>query len=381
MNRISKICFIVAVPGTAKAFLSNHIEALSSRHLIYLVANMLNNSEINIPGLTSITHVPIIRGISIYKDIRATYLLYKFLKKEKFSAVHSVTPKAGLLTAIAAYIARVPVRIHIFTGQVWATKTGFIRRLLMLMDKIIVRLNTDILVDGISQRNFLIEKGILRKNQATVLGSGSISGVDLIKFFPKPEVRDEIRTQLGIQSDTVVFSFMGRFNTDKGINELFSAFNSLCEINTNAFLLLIGVDEEGMLSSLKNYAHIEPGKNFHFYGHTNSPESVLQSSDVFCFPSYREGFGTSVLEASALGIPVICSDTYGVLDAMVDNVTGLRCKTKDVASLFECMKRLAEDNSLRKKLGNNGRSRIIEEFSAERITNEWVKLYSNFVKE
>ncbi len=377
MNRMRKICFIVAAPGTAKAFLINHIEALSSRHLIYLVANMPNKSEINIPGLTSTTPVPIIRGISIYKDIRATYLLYKFFKKEKFEAVHSVTPKAGLLTAIAAFIARVPNRIHIFTGQVWATKTGFMRKLLIIMDKIIVSLNTKILVDGISQRNFLIEEGILRKNQATVLGSGSISGVDLIKFSPKPEVRDEIRNQLGIQRDMVVFSFMGRLNTDKGINELFSAFNSLCEIKTHAFLLLIGVDEEGMLSSLKNYTHIEPGKNFHFYGHTNSPESVLQASDVFCFPSYREGFGTSVLEASALGIPVICSDTYGVLDAMVDNVTGLRCVTKDTESLYHQMKKLAENPILRAELGNNGRKRVIEHFSGEVISNAWLQFYND----
>lgn len=372
-----RICFVVAVPGTAQSFLKDHFTKLSLDYDIYLVGNISDDSQISNLKICSYKSIQIERGINIFTDIKALFNLVRFFKEMKFFSVHSVTPKAGLLTAIAAYMARVPNRIHIFTGQVWATKTGMFRKLLMMMDWLISHLNTLTLVDGESQRQYLIKHKIVKEDKSFVIGHGSISGVNIERFKPSKEVRNNIRISLGIKEDQIVFIFLGRLNKDKGINELFHAFNKLALENQSVYLLLVGIDEEGLVPKASNYPHIKPERNFHFYGKTPTPEILLQAGDVFCLPTYREGFGTSVIEASCLGLPVICSDTYGVLDAMIDNVTGLRCVTKDTESLYHQMKKLAENPTLRTELGNNGRKRVIEHFSGEVISNSWLQFYND----
>ena len=373
-----RICFIVTIFSIADAFLKDHIEALSEYYDVYLVADFTEddlNKIVNLK-LTGYKIIHIKRDINIIDDIKAVIELYKYFKKNKFYSVHSVSPKAGLVTSLAGAMAKVSNRIHIFTGQVWATKKGVLRYLLITFDWLIVKLNTRILVDGESQRQYLIKHKIVNNENSIVIGDGSIVGVNTERFNPKKEVRDKIRLDLKISETQIVYVFLGRLNKDKGIDELLSAFNSLVRENKNAYLLLVGVDEDDYMSRIQEFTNIKQNINFKYYGKTPNPEILLQAGDVFCLPTYREGFGMSVIEASCLGLPVICSDTYGVLDAMVDNVTGLRCKVQDVDSLYYNMKQLFLDSDLRVKLGLKGRERVLDRFSSKFITNEWVKFYS-----
>ena len=372
-----KICFIVTIFSVADAFLRDHIDALSEYFEVYLVANFTESDikrveKLKIKGYKSIN---IERNIDIVKDLKAIFELYKYFNKIGFFSVHSVSPKAGFVTSLAGLMAGISNRIHIFTGQVWATKKGFIRYLLMSIDWLISRLNTMILVDGESQRSYLIKHKILKKKNSIVIGDGSITGVNTQRFNPTILVRNQIRNELKINENQVVYVFLGRLNKDKGIYELLNAFNRLSKEDKNVYLLMIGVDEDNYISRLQEFPDIEAGINFYYYGKTSTPEILLQAGDVFCLPTYREGFGLSVIEASCLGLPVICSDTYGVLDAMVDNVTGLRCKVKDINSLYQQMKQLSTDSKLRIKLGTNGRERVLKKFSGKYITQEWVNLY------
>ncbi len=369
------ICFIVAIPGTAQAFLSDHIRALSKEYNVFLVANSeLPDAMKDLP-LSGYHVVKIERGISLWNDLKGVLALKRYFKDMHFDAVHSVTPKAGLLTALAGFLARVPVRVHIFTGQVWANKTGFSRWLLKFMDKIIARLNTHILVDGEGQRQYLIQNGVVLKEKSQVLGKGSICGVNLERFSPSSAVREAIRSELKIESDKIVFVFMGRLNHDKGLYELLPAFNRLAGERDNVYLLLVGRDEENVASHFSEYGNIIPDKNFCFYGLTNEPQKLLQAGDVFVLPTYREGFGSSVIEASALGLPVICSDAYGVMDAMVDNVTGLRCKVGDVESLNNAMSAFVDDPGLISQLGIAGHERVKVDFNGKEMSRLWVKFY------
>ena len=370
-----KICFVVAIPGTAQAFLSDHIRALSKEYDVFLVANSeLPDAMKDLP-LSGYHIVKIERGISLWNDLKGVFALKRYFRDMHFEAVHSVTPKAGLLTALAGFLARVPIRIHIFTGQVWANKTGFSRWLLKFMDKIIARLNTNILVDGEGQRQYLIQNGVVLKEKSQVLGKGSICGVNLERFSPSAAVREAIRSELKIESDKIVFVFMGRLNHDKGLYELLPAFNRLAGERENVYLLLVGRDEENVASHFSEYDHIIPGRNFCFYGQTNDPQKLLQAGDVFVLPTYREGFGASVIEASALGLPVICSDAYGVMDAMVDNVTGLRCKVGDEESLYRAMSAFVEKPDLISRLGEAGRNRVQTDFDGKEMSRLWVELY------
>lgn len=371
---MKKICFITAVHGSAYSFLRDHMAVLRKEYQVHYICNELDVNNIKVPN-DSYHCISIQRQISIINDLKALWQLYKYFREERFDAVHSITPKAGILTAVASFFARVPNRIHTYTGQVWANKTGVMRFILKSMDKLIAVLDNYLLVDGEGQRQFLINNRVLKEKKSRVLGSGSICGVNLERFNPSDAVRTEKRGELGISEDKIVFVFMGRLNRDKGLHELLAAFNSLATQRDDVYLLLFGSDEENISSTFQNYSSLENKVNFQYYGRTPEPFNMLQAGDVFVLPTYREGFGSSVIEASALGLPVICSDAYGVMDAMLDDETGLRCKVGDVNSLYNSMLKLAVDKDLRSLLGRNGRERVIKEFDGLYVTQAWVEFY------
>lgn len=373
-----KICFVVAIPASAQAFLKDHIKNLSNDYDVYLAGNIKDNAEVCNLAIKGWKHIDINRQISIAKDIKAVFQLRKYFTDMKFDAVHSVTPKAGLVTALAGFLAYIPIRIHIFTGQVWATKQGLSKKFLMGIDRFISNINTHILVDGNSQRKYLIDNKILKKEKAIVLGDGSISGVNTERFSPNPSTKLEKRQELGIPDNKTVFIFMGRLNRDKGLFELLPAFNKLASSNPNVFLLLFGRDEENIASTFPNYKNLNQG-NFLYYGATPEPQNMLQAGDIFVLPTYREGFGSSVIEAACLGLPTITSDAYGVLDASEIGVTGLQCKVGDSDTLYEAMSQLANNKKLADEMGKAGRKRVLEKFSGEVVTRHWKGFYHNLL--
>ena len=265
--------------------------------------------------------------------------------------------------------------------EVWATKQGIIRIILKYIDKIIVKSDNHILVDGKSQRAFLVKEGILREGQAEVFGKGSISGVNSVRFKPNTEARELIRNKIGIKDNTLVYIFLGRLNRDKGMGELFGAFDRLASEFENVFLLMVGEDEERYIDKLPKYNHLIEGKNFYFYGSTPEPEKILNAGDVFVLPTYREGFGTSVLEAACVGLPCICSDAYGVQDAYVENETGLCCHVGDIDSLYHCMLQMYVHPEEVKRMGDNSRKRALEDFNGETLTQHWVDFYKKTLSE
>lgn len=374
-----KICFVVAVPGTAESFLKDHIKLLANDYDVFLVANLEKATDFTLEGLVGIKHVAIVREISIVKDCKAVINLAAYFRKMKFDAVHSVTPKAGLITALASRWAGIKQRIHVFTGQVWATKTGAMRGFLKTIDRLIAGLDNHILVDGESQRQFLISEGVVSDKTSRVLGAGSICGANTTRFTPDINIRKQQRALMNIPDNKVVFTFMGRLNKDKGVYELLSAFNDLVKTSKNAFLLIFGSDEENCISHITEYRNIKNAENFLYYGPTSAPQLSLQAADVFCLPSYREGFGMSVVEASCLGLPVICSDAYGLADTMVDNETGLRCKVADLSTLTDAMKYFYDVPSERERMGFNGRNRVLELFTSEKIVTAWHDFYKKIL--
>lgn len=377
-----KIAFVVAIPGSAEAFLTNHFEVLTQEYDVTLIANFPKDYNASCFKEMKINFInaPIRREISVKKDLKALWKLYKIFKKEKFDSVHSVTPKAGLLTAWASWLAGIKVRIHIYTGQVWATRKGVMRIALKMLDKMIATLDNHILVDGEGQRQFLIKEGVVKEKNSQVLAHGSICGVKLEKFNISNEVRITERTKFGFKNDDVVFIFLGRLNHDKGIGELYEAFDRLVPECPNAKLLLYGSDEENYNEKASHFSNIKKGENFFYPGITRTPYDALQGGDVFVLPTWREGFGMSVIEASALQLPVITSDAYGVLSASVEGVTGMRCKVGDSKSLYLCMKEYYNSPEKRKAHGRAGRKWVVEKFDNAVVSKAWVEFYHNLLK-
>lgn len=375
-----KICFVVAIPRTAESFLKDHIRKLQEEYEVHLVANFPDNYDGSFWFKDVIFHnVPIVRKITIGADLKALFALRKLFRKEKFDCVHSVTPKAGLLTALAGKLAGIPNRVHIFTGQVWATRTGTRRMLLKGMDKLIAACDTRLLVDGEGQRQYLIKEGVLSEKNSMTPAEGSIAGIKLDRYVVSAGVRAEERKNLGIKDDDVVFIFLGRLNHDKGIGELFEAFDQLVGECKNAKLLFYGSDEEGYDQKVVNYPNIKRGENYFYPGLTKTPFNALQAADVFTIPTWREGFGVSVLEAQALSLPVITSNAYGVVDASVEGVTGLRCGVNDPEGLYRAMKQYYEHPEMRKAHGEAGRKRVVEHFSNDVVSKAWLDIYKEML--
>lgn len=371
-----KVCFIVALPGTANSFFKLPMEKLQKDFDIYLASNISNSDEVKDLPLSGFKSIRIERRPHFLIDLKALWQLYRYFKKEKFYVVHSMASKPSLLTAIAGFMACVPHRIRIFTGQLWCNMKGWKRFFYKSVDRLTVALNTENMADGHPQARYLIEQNIVKKNNITVLANGSICGIDLDRFHFDKNVREKIRLDMRLQ-EKVVYIFLGRLKTEKGIRELLGAFNKIINDCPKAMLLLVGSDEEKCYEWLQEYNNLKEGNNVIFYGETPSPNHLLMASDIFCNPSYREGFGLSVLEASCIGLPVICSDIYGMEDTFVDGVTGLKCKVMDEDSLAEQMKKLYYNGKYREELGLNGHNRVEKYFSKELVVGAWYDFYKN----
>ena len=379
-NRMKKLCIIASAPGGIISFWRTNIEKIAQDFDVYVVANFSDEAVFEGLRIKGAKSINIERRPSIASGLCAVKELVKYFKQMQFDGFISMSSNASLVAAIAGKIAGVPFRCRIFTGQIWAHKKGLPRMFFKMIDKFTVLMNTHLLVDGKSQQEYLIANGILKEQQSFVLANGSICGVDVNKFAPDINKREEERTKLGLKDSDVVFTFMGRINRDKGTYELLDAFNRLVEFNDNAKLLLIGSIEGVNEETLKSYPNISFEKNLICYGYTKTPNHALLAGDVFCLPSYREGFGMSVIEAAAVALPVIASDAYGLRDSFVDGKTGLKCKVKDVDSLYESMKTLYGNTDLRISFGKAGRDRVKNLFSMELVSNAWLDYFKRNVK-
>ena len=377
---MKKIVFVVSTPYTAKAFLDNHFEKLSQFYEIHLVAN-LNDKELanyNHPKLTSLHHIQIERKITIVNDLKALWKTTNYFRKHQFDVVICFTPKAGLIGITASWLSGIKNRIHFFTGQVWHTKKGLFKVFLKFLDKIVVAFSTKIIVDGKPQQDYLIANKIITQENSITLGKGTISGIDVTKFSPKPDIRLQQREALGYLDTDFVFLFLGRLNKDKGILDLVKAFEKLKDKYKNVKLLLVGPDEEEIENKINELGICID--SIRFYGNTNAPETIFQVGDVFCLPSHREAFGLSIIEASACGLPIICSDTYGLNDSIVNELTGIRHITYDSESIFKAMETFYSNEEKRIAFGKNGRIYVLENFSKEAITSLWVTYFQSILK-
>jgi len=366
----TRFCVVVSTPMTATAFLRDQLKELSSAYDLHVLANAPNAAFLDNIGLrTSFTTVPIQRNISPLHDLQALHALRRAFKAINPHAVHSVTPKAGLLAMTAAFLAGVPCRIHTFTGQVWATKRGAARGLLKNMDSLIAFLATHILVDSPSQRDFLITNKVVSPSKATVLGHGSISGVDLQRFKPDPEARAAVRKELGVAEDAVLLLYVGRLNRDKGIPELLEAFAINRAKYPQTRLLLVGPDEEGMECLISDESGVLR------VGYTDQPEHYMAAADVFVLPSHREGFGSTVIEAAACGLPAVASRIYGLTDAVVDGETGLLHEPGNIKDLASALAIMSGHPERCRLMGHNARERVARDFAMGSVTRNTMDFY------
>ena len=380
MTNKQPICFVVSSPFTANGFLINHLKELSK---LYEVSLFLNVSQYELSPKfdqlnIKVVNIPIERRIKIFKDIQTWISLIVYFRKGKFVSVHSVTPKAGLLAMSAALFARIPHRHHTYTGQIWANSGGIHRLFYKKIDWLIGLLSTVIMADSVSQIKFLIRHRVCRPLKILVLGPGSISGVDIDVFKPSAITREKLRKQFSISENTCLFLYLGRLSKDKGIDDLLEAYEGLKAKHRNIALWVVGPDEEGIAARVKAinpefYSTIE------WLGASLNPEIYIASADVLLLPSYREGFGTVIIEAAASSIPTLAYRIDGVIDAVLEGETGLLASLGDVHDFSNQMDVLCSDRELRMRLGFSAQKRAHRYFSSKYITQIWVDYYLHLI--
>lgn len=323
--------------------------------------------------------IPMERQISPFSDVVSLLRLIVIFIKEKPVMVHSMTPKAGLLCMIAAWLTKVPVRVHTFTGLVFPTATGLKRRILMLTDSITCACATHVIPEGEGVMKDLRNHGITKKPMK-VLGYGNIKGVDMTHYSRRPEVM-ELAQKLK-KEGVFTFLFVGRIVGDKGINELCKAMAQLSGF-APVRLFLIGPYEDDLDPiSEKSKEMIEKNTAIEYVGEKYGDEllAYYAAADCYVFPSYREGFPNTVLEAGAMGLPSIVTDINGSREIIVEGENGVIVPPRNEETLFQAMLEIIRNKKNREYMAGKARGMIASRFEQNFVQKCLLDFYDEILR-
>lgn len=356
-----KIIRATTIPLSLNIFCKGVLRELAKKYEVVAVTSPGKEiNEIEEREGVPVVLIPMERHISLFKDLVSLVRIIKVFRKEKPNLVHSMTPKAGLLCMIAAWLTKVPVRVHTFTGLVFPTASGLKRKILMATDWMTCACATHVIPEGEGVKNDLLNNGITKKH-LKVLGYGNVRGVDMVYYSYTPEITEKAKE---IKKDAFTFLFVGRIVGDKGINELCEAFDKLSGM-ANVRLLLVGPYEDSLDPiSQKSKEIIEQNPSIESVGGKFGDELLpyYAASDCFVFPSYREGFPNTVLEAGAMGLPSIVTNINGSREIIVHGENGLIIPSHDANALFDAMMKMMKDKEAREKMAGNAREMIASRF-------------------
>ena len=363
------------------------------------------------------------RHISLMRDMVSLWRIIKVFWKERPDMVHSMTPKAGLLCMVAGWLARVPVRVHTFTGLVFPTATGLQRRILMATDALTCFCATHVIPEGEGVKSDLLNNGITKK-PLKVLGYGNVMGIDMKRFDPNRfngngNVNGNVNgngngndnetlryeNENGNGNETFDFLFVGRIVRDKGMNELMAAFDMLSKKYPQARLVLVGPYEDSLDPvSDETRRIIKDNPAIEAVG-TKRGDDLLAyyaAADCFVFPSYREGFPNTVIEAGAMGLPCIVTDINGSREIIVngngnvngngtlryENVSGsvvvkdngLIIPSKDAEALYEAMEIMMTDEEMRQRMASRARQMIADRFEQGFVRRCLYEFYDEIIE-
>jgi len=377
---MKKILRITTVPISLRTllkgqpkFMSQHYEVVGVTSSGKEIDDVVKNEDIRV------IEVEMTRTISPIKDLISLWKLYKVIKKEKPFIVHSHTPKAGTLGMIASKLAGVPNRLHTIAGLPLLEATGAKRKLLDTVEKITYACATKIYPNSLGLKDIIIQNRYTKPSKLKVIANGSSNGID-VNHFSIENVSAEtilvLREELYINESDVVFVFVGRLVTDKGINELIDAFKKLSKDHQNIKLLLVGT-LESELDPLQDSTlnEIENNKNIINVGWQTDVRPYFAISSILAFPSYREGFPNVVMQAGAMGLPSIVTDINGCNEIIKHGVNGLIIQPKNKNELYLAMQNLIENPNVCIELAKASRQMICDNYQRQVIWEALLKEY------
>jgi len=317
------------------------------------------------------------RPLTLVSDVISFIKLLLFFLRNRFDMVQVTTPKASLLGSVAARISGQPIIVYTHRGIYYQTQTYWKKRFFSLVDRLVCHLVNQVECVSKGIRKYLINSFNVPCKKAICFLEGSGNGVDLSKWKMSDNLRGQrtrIREGLGIPQNCIVIGYCGRLVKDKGIRELVNAFESLNK-NYMTHLLLVGEYEQQNPIPGIIRKRIKNNPNIHIIGWQIDPISYFASMDIFTLPSYREGFPSTIMEASAMELPIVATNILGINEAVLDNVTGVLIPLRNTEVLASTLEELIIDSTFRKKLGEAGKKRIEESFDSRKI---WAAIADNY---
>lgn len=311
------------------------------------------------------------RTLNPLTDLAVLFKMIKLIRKVKPDIVHTHSPKAGIIGMLASRICGVKLKIHTVAGLPLMETTGNKRKLLSAVEKITYGCADWVIPNSIQLNKFIVESGLIHdQRKLKVLGKGSSNGIDLEYFSRTESVLDHgevLRQQYQIDANDLVLCFVGRLAFYKGINELVAAFKELSKEFSSLKLLLVGPLEELNPLEEDTVQAMASMPNIIQAGHQDDIRPFLAISDIFVFPSYREGFPQSLMQACAMGLPCIATDINGCNEMVFEGINGHLIKPKDITGLVNACKHLILNDDIRHQFSKTSRHYIESNFEQKKV--------------
>jgi glycosyltransferase involved in cell wall biosynthesis len=386
----NKLLRITTVPMSLKFLIKGQMLFMQQQGFEVLAVSADGKERDEVMQYEKVSHVivPMTRAMTPVRDLICLFKLIRVITKYKPSIVHTHTPKAGLLGMMAAFICRVPLRLHTVAGLPLMESQGLKRKVLIFTEWLTYFCAHRVYPNSFGLYNFIIDefgfrvegskfkvpgsrfevsgsRFLVESSKFKVIGRGSSNGIDTTYFSRTADVEagaKKIRLENNVDDSLITFSFVGRVVNDKGIEELLTAFDQLSKIKKVKLILVGPFEEELDPITEKSKTILKSNPHIIAAGFQNDVRPFIAASDIFVFPSYREGFPNVVMQACCLEVPCIVSDINGCNEIIDHGKTGLVVKPKDVNSLYEAMLVLTENADMRRAFGKRSREFVVSNF-------------------
>ena len=384
-NSNKKLLRITTVPMALRYLLPGQMHFMANNGFDVLMISADGKELAEVIEKEQCRHVivPMTRKITPLKDLKCLFRLIKIFRKEKPDIVHTHTPKAGLLGMMAAKYCGIKVRIHTVAGLPLMVEKGFKHQLLKFIEKLTYACASQVWPNSNSLMQFIIKNKLCKTAKLSIIAKGSTNGIHLDRFNKEniePKIIDEIKTQINYSTGNIYLLCIGRLVVDKGIGELVDVFTQLQKANDNLVLILVGEYETRLDPLPADTLHeIEINPSIIHINWTPQVEYYMNLADLFVFPSHREGFPNVLLQAGAMGLPIICSHITGNIDIVINNETGLIFDTRNEQQMCKLLQYALLHPQHMQNMAKKLQQEINENYQRENIWQNMLEAYKNLV--